>query len=113
MKAMPRPLYIIFRVLHDLVAVGSRLINAAGYEGSTHDTLSSRSYFDGHTYPEWARRRRFINRLFFWQEDHCRADYLYGLEQARKKLERHEALMRLEGHRSPTQAVGGAQCRQL
>ena len=94
MIRMPRPLYIIVRFVQDLVAVGSRFINASGYSGSTHDTLSSRSYFDGHTDPEWARRRRFINLLFFWQEDHCQADYLYGLEQARKKVERHEALMR-------------------
>lgn len=101
MIRLPRPLYIIVRVLQDLGAVGSRFINASRYEGSTHDTLSARSHFESKTDPAWERRRQRINRLFFWQEDHCGADYLYGLEQARKKLERHEALMRFEAARKP------------
>lgn len=93
MNQMPRPLYILYRVFHDLVAVLSRFINATFFGGSTHQSLSSRAHVDSKFDPEWKRRRLFINGVFFWQEDHCEADWLFSVDQALKVLERNDALL--------------------
>lgn len=85
---MPRPLYILYRVAEMMVSLVSRFINAAFLGGSTHQTTSARAFIEG-----WPRVQRWINRLFFWQANHCEWAWRREVEEARKTLER----ARIEG----------------
>lgn len=92
---MWRPVYILYRVFEMLVSLLSRAINAFIFGGSTHQTTSARSYFEGRNDPVWARRRDWIDWLLAWQMrligvdmPHC--EWAAGREvlEARKTLER-------------------------
>lgn len=80
---MPRPLYIAYRVAEMLVSLFSRFLNAAVFGGSTHQTTSARAFIE-----PWPRRQRFINALFFWQDNHCKRAWQREVENARKTLQR-------------------------
>lgn len=88
---MKRLGYILHRLASDLVSLLSRMLNAFVFRGSTAQTLSARSYIEGQTDARWARRGRFINALFFWEEDHIKAAWEAEVERARYTLERLRA----------------------
>lgn len=83
---MKRTRYILWRIATDLVSLLSRFLNAFLFNGSTAQTLSARSHLEAPASPEWERRRRFINALFFWQPDHCRWAWEAEVERARYVL---------------------------
>lgn len=83
---MQRFSYIIWRVGTDLVSLLSRFLNAFVFGGSTAQTLSARSHLEAATSLKWARRKRFINRLFWWQPDHCKWAWEQEVERARYVL---------------------------
>lgn len=85
---MQRTRYILWRILTDLVSLLSRFLNAFLFGGSTAQTLSARSHLEAPASEAWDRRRRFINRLFFWQQDHCRWAWEMEVERARYVLAR-------------------------
>lgn len=80
---MSRVFYIIYRVAEMLISLISRFINAAFFGGSTYQTTSARAYVDG-----WTLRRKLINAIFFWQDDHCYGAWLREIHEARKTLKR-------------------------
>jgi len=80
---MGRTRYILWRIATDLVSLLSRFLNAFLFGGSTAQTLSARSHLEAPGSEAWERRRRFINRLFFWQPDHCRWAWEQEVERAR------------------------------
>lgn len=82
-------IYVIFQVAYSLGSTLSRLINLVFFRGSFHQTLSARAYYEAVVDPSfngWDRRMAFINRVFFWQKDHCRDAWLSEVERARKTL---------------------------
>lgn len=85
---MQRARYILWRVATDLVSLLSRFLNAFLFGGSTAQTLSARSHLEAPASEAWDRRRRFINALFFWQQDHCRWAWEMEVERARYVLAR-------------------------
>jgi hypothetical protein len=62
-------------------------LNVVVFNGSTRETTSSRAYIDGKTDPKWARRRDFIDALFFLKTDHCAGAYALQVHNALKTLE--------------------------
>jgi len=60
----------------------SQGINCALLSGNPDMTLSARCYLNRHK-PRWRTAYRIINRLFFWQQDHCqrsfRSDVVYAI----------------------------------
>jgi len=84
---MRRVGYILLRIASDLVSILSRAINAFVFKGSTAQTLSARCHLEAPSSPEWARRRRFVNAIFFWQDDHCLIAWEQEVERARYVLE--------------------------
>lgn len=80
---MTRACYILNRVAEMFVSLVSRFINAAFFGGSTHQTTSARAYVEG-----WAVRRKIINGLFFWQDDHCKLSWEMEVAEAKRTLER-------------------------
>ena len=89
---MNRLAYIPYRLAFDLVSLFSRMINAVFFNGSTAQTLSSRSYIDGQTSPFWRGMGWFINALFFWQDDHIAAAWQAEVDRAKYTLQRLEGI---------------------
>jgi hypothetical protein len=85
---LPRPIYIVARFAEMLIAAGSRVLNAAVFGGSTHQTTSARAFIDGMTDPEWARRRDRIDAVFWFTPDHCAGAWAAEVEAAQKTLKR-------------------------
>jgi hypothetical protein len=85
---LSRPIYILARFAEMLIAAGSRVINAAVFGGSTHQTTSARAFIDGLTDDKWAKRQRTIDRVFFFQPDHCERAWLQEVDAAHKTLAR-------------------------
>ncbi len=54
-----------------LIALDQLLNTLIG--GYADEMLSARAHRLQHTSRAWARARRVINALFFWQPDHCKA----------------------------------------
>jgi len=88
---LSRPLYILARFAEMLISSGSRVINAAVFGGSTHQTTSARAYIDGKTNAKWAKRRKIIDRLFWFTPNHCESAWAAEVEAARKTLLRAQA----------------------
>jgi len=81
-----RACYILYRVAEMFVSLLSRFMNAAFFGGSTHQTTSARAYVEG-----WNTRRKLINAIFFWEEDHCRFAWEREVMEAQKTLDRANA----------------------
>lgn len=86
-------LHVAYEVGYFLISLVSRIINATIYDGSMHQTLSARAHIEARTNAAWARRERRINRLFFWQADHCARAWLSEVTRARKTLQRNGDLI--------------------
>ena len=56
-----------------LATLISQTINVIFYNGSPDETLSGRAYREGVLLsdPKWLRRKKWIDRLFFFQKEHC------------------------------------------
>jgi len=87
--------YILLRIASDLVSLGSRATNAFVY-GCTPlkrgrlpqhgaDPVR-RCHLEAPHSPGWARRRCFVNALFFQQEYHCRKAWGDDVTSARYVL---------------------------
>jgi len=83
---LSRPLYILARFAEMLISSGSRVINAAVFGGSTHQTTSARAYIDGQTNAKWAKRRNMIDRVFWFTPNHCASAWAAEVEAAKKTL---------------------------
>ena len=83
---LSRPLYILARFAEMLISSGSRVINAAVFGGSTHQTTSARAYIDGQTNAKWAKRRNMIDCLFWFTPNHCATAWAAEVEAAQKTL---------------------------
>jgi hypothetical protein len=85
---LSRPIYILARFAEMLIAAGSRVVNAAVFGGSTHQTTSARAFIDGMSSPKWAKRQRAIDTAFWFQPNHCKTAWQQEVDAARKTLER-------------------------
>lgn len=86
MTRIPRPLYIGYRLAEMAVGLISRGINGSLPGGSTFQTTSARAHL--RESKNWDRARRIINGIFFWQEDHCAAEWKREVDNALKTLAR-------------------------
>ena len=84
---MKRFCYILARLFSDLASLFSRGVNAFLFGGSTAQTLSSRAYVEAPYNRFWARKKVFINFVFFWEDDHCRNSWFLEVERAHRTLE--------------------------
>lgn len=61
--------------------------------GDEDNSISSRSYMMEQTRGGWwVYVRKFIDTLFFWDEDHCRMSFIGEYVKKEQFLEEHEAL---------------------
>jgi hypothetical protein len=66
----------------NLLEATSQWLNALR-GGNPNITVSAQAYLDRAKKP---RTYRFINRIFFWQEDHCRQSWVGDIIFARRAL---------------------------
>lgn len=68
-----------------LAALGSQLLNVLLLNGSPDETISGRAYRRGVLMgsDRWARVQRGIDRVFFFQREHCRASHSRDVAFAR------------------------------
>jgi len=52
-----------------------------------HDQTVSARCFVNQAHPLWGVAYRLINRIFFWQEDHCERSYLADVSYAQEFLQ--------------------------
>ena len=89
---MSRYIHIVGEVLAFLVSITSRAFNALGYKGSIYQTFSARCHIEGRRGSvEWQRRERYVNKLFFWADDHCKDAWEAEVIRARETLAQNQA----------------------
>ena len=72
--------------LHYLSRIGSsssQMFNAVFLLGHPNESISGRSYREN-----W-KLQHVINKIFFWQENHCLQSYLSDLRWARDYIKQH------------------------
>lgn len=90
---MRRACYVAYEVGYFLISLLSRIHNTVFYGGSMHQTYSARCHIralEGSMV--WRERERRVNRIFFWQKDHCREAWQAEVARALKTLARNEAV---------------------
>lgn len=77
--------------LQNVAVLISQLVNVIVFGGLPDETVSGRSYREGVLggCPIWARRRRVIDAVFFWDPGHCRRSHERDLAFARMILALH------------------------
>ena len=83
---MSRALHIIREVAAGIAHTCSAMLNTVAFGGDMHTSTSARAHLE-QVHPAWRNRRRFINAVFFWQDDHCKSAWEADLERAIKKVE--------------------------
>lgn len=70
---------------------GSAGLNVIFFNGSPDETISGRAYRQGvlQGNARWARARRIIDRLFWFDPDHCRKSHAADRAFARAILAQH------------------------
>lgn len=72
------------RYLGGLLSAFSQLFNVIFLLGHPNESISGRSYRE-----DWASMK-WINRLFFWQVNHCKSAYTNDLKWSKNYLDAHE-----------------------
>lgn len=72
--------------LVNLLVLSSQFLNVIIFDGNPDETVSGRSYREGvlNGNAVWHRRHEMINKLFLWDDQHCRNSYLKDVKFARK-----------------------------
>ena len=85
---MNRVFHITREVAAGIAHTCSAMLNTVVFGGDMYTSTSARAHMEqGH--PAWANRRNLINRLFFWQEDHCKEAWEADYERAFNKFFAH------------------------
>jgi hypothetical protein len=90
------------KVLNYFINIGeiiSQAGNAIFLAGNPNMTISARCYL-ARNHPKWGWCYKVVNKIFFWQEDHCRSSWVSDIVFARK------ALFELENPRRPDTDIG-------
>ena len=78
----------LFRIIQNLTTLSSQLAHTIlfpNHPANPDITISSRSHIEGYfnEKPRWERFRRFVNRLFWYEDDHCRASFYRDKKNAK------------------------------
>lgn len=92
---LPRPAYVVWRLLENIGSAFSRFLNSLTEGGSTHQTTSARSWVDSHWSARWALRANRIDRLFRalgGGPDHTLRAWAWEVENSLTSLDRNSEL---------------------
>jgi hypothetical protein len=86
---------IIKEVSAGVAHTSSALLNTTLFGGDMFTSTSARAHMETHDEvgeqrpnapKQWVNRRRWINRMFFWQEDHCKKAWQSDYDRALDKF---------------------------
>ena len=77
--------HIAREVAAGIAHTSSAMVNTILFGGDMFTSTSARAHLE-QAHPAWRNRRRFINALFFWQADHCKAAWMADYERALLKI---------------------------
>jgi hypothetical protein len=61
------------------------MLNTVAFGGDMFTSTSARAHME-QAHPAWRNRRRFINAVFWWQDDHCKQAWQDDLSRAMAKV---------------------------
>jgi hypothetical protein len=80
--------HILKELLAGISHTMSAMLNTIVFGGDMFTSTSARAHLE-QDHPAWANRRKFINALFFWQEDHCKLAWETDYRRALTKVEKN------------------------
>lgn len=80
--------HIIRELAAGLAHTASAMLNTLAFGGDMYTSTSAAAHMY-QSHPAWRNRRRFINAVFFWQDDHCKAAFEADLNRALRRVEAH------------------------
>jgi hypothetical protein len=92
---MKKVIHIIAEVSAGIAHTLSALLNTVAFGGDMFTSTSARAHMETYNEvdelrpdapKEWLTRRKWINRIFFWQEDHCRQAWQSDYDRALNKF---------------------------
>lgn len=82
---MTRAWHIIREVAAGIAHTSSALLNTVAFGGDMFTSTSARAHME-QLHPAWRNRRRFINAVYFWQDDHCAKAHAEDYARAMAKV---------------------------
>lgn len=96
---MKKPFYIYIYLISNFIGLFSRGIHFLVFFGHPSRTTSARSYIEYARKGKWNKRRALINKIFFWQKDHCLIDWKLEVERAKETLKIEDEINELYRNR--------------
>lgn len=62
-------------MISNFIEVTSRWLNVVFLQGNVNESISARSYRLRDTSKAWYTSYKVINKIFFWQNNHCRGAF--------------------------------------
>lgn len=93
---LSRLTYIGKELWYYTMAYFSRLVNLIIFNGTMHQTLSARTHTEAHFDEGWKRQEEIINKIFFWEPNHCEKAWEDEVCRANKTLSRNYSIELLE-----------------
>jgi len=87
--------YIIRELAHGIAHTASAMLNTIVFGGDMFTSTSARAHLE-QAHPAWRNRRRFINALFLWQDDHCKSAWQSDYERALRKVSANQPEGKIE-----------------
>ena len=82
---MKKAAHIIREVVAGIAHTASAMLYTVAFNGDMHTSTSAAAHLK-QAHPAWRNRRRFINALFWWQDDHCKQAWQDDLARAMAKV---------------------------
>lgn len=71
--------------LFNVLEIISQGLNTVFFNGNPNMTVSARCYLSRDK-PYWGQAYKVLNKVFFWQDDHCMESWVSDIRFARKAL---------------------------
>lgn len=85
---MKKLFHILRELAHGISHTCSAILNTVAFGGDMFTSTSARAHLE-QDHPAWVNRRKFINALFFWQDDHCKGAWETDYNRALQKVEKN------------------------
>jgi len=82
---MNRATHIARELAHGIAHTCSAMLYTVAFKGDMFTSFSAACHLR-QSHPAWRNRRRFVNGIFFWQADHCKAAWKADYERALLKV---------------------------
>jgi hypothetical protein len=92
---MSKVIHILKEVSQGIAHTASAALNTIAFDGDMYTSTSARCHMETHDEEgnlrpnapaQWLNRRKFVNSLFFWQEDHCKGAWEADYDRALNKF---------------------------